>query len=318
MTNLSNAKIIIVDDTEENIDLLVDVLEDDYKLNVAMDGTSALKRVAHSPPDLILLDIMMPDMDGYEVCAKLKANATTKEIPIIFITAMAEEQDETKGLSLGAVDYITKPIKPAIVKERVKNHLQLKFSKEELKIAKEELKKQNEILRENARLREDIQAIARHDIKTPLNAIITIPDLLKKQENITLQQKEILEMFEQAGYRVMDIINSTIDLYRMEKGKYDVNPMPVDILKVIRQLKGEIKEIMVNKEIEFKILIDGQKAKAEDTFTILGEEMLYYSMLANLIKNAAEASKMGLIRIIKYPYIPASIKRKKYYLLFYH
>lgn len=117
--------ILIVDDTETNIDILVDALGEEYELCVALDGESALESVAEEAPDLILLDIIMPNMDGYEVCRRLQADETTRGIPIIFVTAMGEERNETLGFSLGAVDYIAKPISIPIVKARVRTHLRL-------------------------------------------------------------------------------------------------------------------------------------------------------------------------------------------------
>ncbi|MBF0509160.1 MAG: SpoIIE family protein phosphatase [Deltaproteobacteria bacterium] len=137
--DLSECTILAVDDTEINLDLLVETLGDLYEVIVAVNGFDALEIVASAPPDLILLDIMMPGMDGYEVCRRLKADDRSRDIPVIFITAMGESEDETKGLELGAIDYLTKPINPAIVQARVKNHLQLK-------LAQEELARQNEIL----------------------------------------------------------------------------------------------------------------------------------------------------------------------------
>ena len=115
--------ILVVDDTPENIDVLIGILGRDYKIKVATNGLTALKIIEKQKPDLILLDIMMPEMGGYEVCKKLKANKETESIPIIFVTAMTDTDDEKLGLDLGAVDYITKPVNAAIVKARVKTHL---------------------------------------------------------------------------------------------------------------------------------------------------------------------------------------------------
>lgn len=127
-------KILVVDDERLNINVLVELLKDKYKMMAAKNGEQALKAVHSSNrPDLILLDIMMPDMDGYEVCRRLKADDNTKEIPIIFISAMSEVSDETKGFELGAVDYITKPISPAVVLARVNTHLVLQEAKELIK-----------------------------------------------------------------------------------------------------------------------------------------------------------------------------------------
>lgn len=130
----SNKKQIVlaIDDTLANIDVVKGLLSAEYIVQAALSGAVGLKIVEKKKPDLILLDIMMPEMDGYQVCQILKANDETKDIPIIFLTAKSQEDDEAKGLALGAVDYITKPISPSILKERVKNHLLLQASKEML------------------------------------------------------------------------------------------------------------------------------------------------------------------------------------------
>lgn len=121
--------ILVVDDVPDNLTLMSNLLKEDYKVKVANHGEKALKvALSGHPPDLILLDIMMPGMDGYEVCARLKANPATWNIPVIFLTAKTEVEDEQHGLALGAVDYITKPISPPIVLARVATHLQLKAS----------------------------------------------------------------------------------------------------------------------------------------------------------------------------------------------
>ena len=124
--NSSKPTILVVDDTPDNLDLMGDLLMDDYKVKVANSGKKALDIIqTGQPPDLILLDIMMPEMDGYDVCTILKSNEETKNIPVIFLTAKTNIIDEQKGFEIGAVDYITKPISPAIVMARVKTHLDL-------------------------------------------------------------------------------------------------------------------------------------------------------------------------------------------------
>ena len=139
--------ILVVDDSPENIDLLGNALSGDYEIKVALNGKKALKIAGtEKPPDLILLDVMMPGMDGYEVCRRLKSNAKTLDIPVIFVTSMSEVEDETKGLEVGAIDYITKPIRSPIVQARVKNHI-------ELKEAREHLKNQNKILEQRVEKR---------------------------------------------------------------------------------------------------------------------------------------------------------------------
>ncbi len=132
MKELSNCTVLVVDDTETNIDILVAALDSEYEVSVAMDGESAMETVSTDPPDLILLDIMMPGIDGYEVCRRIKSERKTADIPIIFITAMSEIQNKTQGLELGAVDYITKPFEAMEVKARVKTHLSLMLANKKL------------------------------------------------------------------------------------------------------------------------------------------------------------------------------------------
>ncbi|MAD05410.1 MAG: two-component system response regulator [Pseudoalteromonas sp.] len=135
MTQLSErAKILVVDDEPANLKVIREVLANDYRLSFAKSGELALQLIENEPPKLILLDIMMPDMSGFEVCKVLKANPKTAHIPVIFVTALSHEQDESEGFALGAVDYITKPISPAIVRARVKNHLSL-VQAEQLQLA---------------------------------------------------------------------------------------------------------------------------------------------------------------------------------------
>jgi diguanylate cyclase (GGDEF)-like protein len=119
--------VLIVDDQISNIKLLSAILGDDYRIRVATNGLDALKLAEAAPqPDLILLDIMMPDMDGYETCRRLKSNSVTQNIPVIFVTALSSEADEERGLNLGAIDYITKPLSAPVVRARVRNHAVLK------------------------------------------------------------------------------------------------------------------------------------------------------------------------------------------------
>jgi DNA-binding response OmpR family regulator len=123
MKSISNCNILIVDDTEANVDILVEALGDDYEVMVAMDGEDALEMAIEDLPDLILLDVMMPDMDGFEVCEKLKSSPGTALIPVIFMTGKTDKEDKDKGMSLGAIDYIFKPFDIEDVQIRIKAHL---------------------------------------------------------------------------------------------------------------------------------------------------------------------------------------------------
>ncbi len=132
MSGLSECTVLIVEDTVANVDILIGTLNEDYTVCVAIDGKGALERVKTTRPDLILLDIMMPGMSGYEVCRQIKSNPATCDIPIIFLTALHGIENKTKGFNLGAVDYITKPFELTEIKARVKTHLSLMLAKKEL------------------------------------------------------------------------------------------------------------------------------------------------------------------------------------------
>jgi adenylate cyclase len=134
--------ILIVDDNPANVDLLVDLLAADYQTKVATNGARAIHLAKTLPLDLILLDVMMPEVSGYEVCEQLKADTITRDIPVIFVTAMAEAQDETKGFRLGAVDYVTKPISPPVVRARINTHLTLAALMRQQRLQNEQLARQ--------------------------------------------------------------------------------------------------------------------------------------------------------------------------------
>jgi len=125
-SNHERPTVLVVDDTPANLSLLSNLLKEQYRIKVANNGLKALELAAAAPPDLVLLDIMMPEMDGYEVCRRLKANEATRLVPVIFLTAKTETEDEELGFSVGAVDFIHKPISPPIVAARVKTHLEIK------------------------------------------------------------------------------------------------------------------------------------------------------------------------------------------------
>jgi diguanylate cyclase (GGDEF)-like protein len=125
--------VLIVDDMVTNIEILDEVLGDEHEVLFATSGKDAIELATDQLPDVILLDVVMPDMDGYEVCARLKENDKTRDIPVIFITAMNQEEEESKGLNAGGIDYIAKPIRPFIVKARVRNHLELKRYRDSLR-----------------------------------------------------------------------------------------------------------------------------------------------------------------------------------------
>ncbi len=147
----SRYKILIIDDTPDNIQVLNEFLRQDYDIFFATNGPDGIRIARQELPDLILLDIMMPGMDGYKVCSKIKTDPHTSRIPVIFITAMSNQEDEARGLDSGAIDYITKPVSPPIVKARIKNHLELKHHRDILEQLTIELDRKNRELNNLAR-----------------------------------------------------------------------------------------------------------------------------------------------------------------------
>jgi len=183
---LDKQKILVVDDVDENIFVLNEILNHDYIVKVALNGEKALQIASsNDPPDLILLDIMMPGMDGYEVCRQLKQNSATKNIPIIFVTAKDDSANEEKGFALGAVDYITKPVNFCIVKARVKTHLSLydsnRLLEQKVQERTEELKRTYQQLELSDKLASigQLAAGVAHEINNPIGYIHSNLDTLK-------------------------------------------------------------------------------------------------------------------------------------------
>ena len=172
------ATLLVVDDTPENLALMSGLLKDSYQVRVAVNGDRALSiAISDSPPDLILLDIMMPEMDGYEVCRRLKAHAVTRDIPIIFLTARSSIEDEQKGLEMGAVDYITKPINPPIVLARVAAQLSLKARSDFLREKNEFLGEKNAYLNEKNAFLRDKNDFLEHEVVRRTQEVTAIQDV---------------------------------------------------------------------------------------------------------------------------------------------
>ncbi|MEJ1462864.1 MAG: response regulator [Candidatus Sedimenticola sp. (ex Thyasira tokunagai)] len=283
---LDRHSVLIVDDVATNIDVIAGILSKNYEIKIATNGEKALQIAGATPvPDLILLDIMMPGMDGMEVCRRLKQDRATEGIPVIFLTAMSDANDVASGLELGAVDYITKPANPTILKARVNTHLQLSKSRDELK-------DQIDTLVENAQLREDVERMTRHDLKNPLAAIISRSTTLLDDIRIGMVQKEEITEIRSASYEMLSMINRSLDLYKMETGTYQFQPEPVDIVAVTQSV---VKESRINaNEYGVSIFFDAPQACLCE-----GEELLCYSMLSNLVRNAVEASpKQGEVKVV--------------------
>ena len=299
----SEVKVLLVDDTPNNIKMLGSALSrEGYQVIPAMNGEQALAATESHDPDMILLDVMMPDMDGYAVMEELRRRAGTVDTPVIFVTARSDEVDEERGIRLGAVDYITKPIKVAVALERIRTHLSLRF-------AQRRLAQQNQALLEAAKMRDDVERMMRHDLKGPLTAIIGLPSLMLCDELPGSPRIELLQRIRDAGRRMLNMINVSLDLYKMEAGLYKFTPSPVDLAATVESIAEETRADRASKGVGIKTLIDGRRAGNSDRFIVQGEELLCYSMLANLIKNAVEASpREGTVTVFMHSGDPKKIR----------
>jgi signal transduction histidine kinase len=198
--------LLIVDDVPNNLRVLFDCLKRyQFKLRIARDGEDALRQVALAPPDLILLDIMMPTLDGFETCRRLKADPNTAQIPVIFMTALTDTVDKIKGFELGAVDYITKPFQPEEVLMRINTHLTLQKLQSTLTEKNQLLQQQNQEL-------EAFAHTVAHDLKNPLSTIVNFIGILSEEyaNQFDAQTLHLLKTIEQESWRSFEIIDALL------------------------------------------------------------------------------------------------------------
>jgi two-component system, sensor histidine kinase and response regulator len=230
MTNTDKETLLIVDDVPTNLKLLMSILRRrNFTVQIAQDGEDALEQVAYAKPDLILLDIMMPGMDGFETCQRLKADEKNREIPVIFMTALSETVDKLKGFEIGAVDYITKPVQPEEVLARVNTHLKLRKQQKRLEQQKIELEQHNSEL-------EAFAHTVAHDLKNPLNTIYGMTGLLIEDMEELSKPKILkhLNTIEYASLKMSKIIDALLLLASART--QEVKMEPVNMADVVTQV----------------------------------------------------------------------------------
>ncbi|MDM8558459.1 hybrid sensor histidine kinase/response regulator [Candidatus Parabeggiatoa sp. HSG14] len=227
--------LLVVDDVPANINVLLEILTTmGFKVLVAQDGKTALQRAEYTQPDLILLDIMMPNMNGFDVCGILKSQEKTQDIPVIFMTALADTEDKVKGFSLGAVDYITKPFQHEEVLARITSHLELrklqKRLEEELEIGK---KHAIELEKRNTALNAFTRTVA-HELKNPLNGIMGFSEVLlfecSRDSLLKETLVEHLQLIHQSGKQLHDIIEALLLLARDQLVKTNTQPLEMSYI----------------------------------------------------------------------------------------
>jgi two-component system, sensor histidine kinase and response regulator len=287
MDNLSNCTLLIVDDTEANIDILVESLGDDYELSVAMDGESALEIVNEDKPDLVLLDIMMPGMDGYEVCSALKANPDTNEIPIIFLTAATNIESKTKGFELGAVDYITKPFEIQEVKSRVKTHLSLRLAKEKLEHQHHELKNSYDALQAAENARDSLMHMIVHDMRTPLTGIKGSLDvyLMLKGGGLDEKEQKLISSAQSSSSKLIEMVSSLLDLNKLEAGEMKLVKDEHDLIQTTVEAVNLVGELANKVNIEY--------SQTEGAIKGIYDHEIIRRVITNLLSNSIKFSPNG-------------------------
>lgn len=256
--------ILIVDDNSVSIRMLVHVLKKkDYELAISKNGSQALTMLEDIQPDLILLDIMMPDLDGFKVCRTLKDNPRTKEIPIIFLTAKEETEDLVQAFELGAVDYVTKPFNGLELLARVQTHLDLKFARDtqkELLIKLEEklieIKEKNEKLEELNKIKNEFLGMAAHDLRNPLGVIqvtseyLLISDL---NDNLSEEQIDLLREINTSSEYMRDMLNELLDITAIESGQLKLEIKVEDYITFLKHIIKLNKPLADRKEISLEL-----------------------------------------------------------------
>ena len=290
MPPLKQKLVLVVDDIPTNITIISGVLKDSFRIKVATNGKKALA-MARAPdkPDLILLDVVMPGMDGYEVCRHLKATPATREIPVIFLTGVTDAANEEKGFEVGAVDYIHKPFSPPLILARVKNQLALQSA---LRQAREDRDQAEELFRA---LQAEVRHVARlttmgelaasiaHEIRQPLAAVVNNANAglrwLNNQPPNLKQVRTALKRIVSDSERGGDVIGSIQGMVKKgeeERARLDINDL---IREVMRLVQGELKNRGVSSRAEL----------ADDLPRVLADRIQLRQVILNLIMNAIEA-----------------------------
>ena len=279
---IPDGQILIVDDTPANIDVLDQILEEEgYKISVAPTGEAALKLAPKINPDLILLDIMMPGIDGFETCRQLKADSLTRDIPILFLTAKNEGADIAKGFSLGAVDYITKPFLEEEVCARIRFHLQRRQLLRQLKESNQKLTEVNE-------LKNKFLGMASHDLRSPITSIRGYARILLDQAKDLPEDARLdfLDSIHEISGHMLDLLSDLLNISMIESGKLDLRFVSGSLKTVVEERSRIFKFIAEQKNITIHSELDEIPGFSFDANRI-GQ------VVDNLLSNAIKFSPAG-------------------------
>jgi signal transduction histidine kinase len=283
MTPDGKKSILVVDDTPENLQLLVKVLgEQGYRVRTAPNGERALASIEKELPDLILLDILMPEMDGFEVCRILKADERFNSIPVIFISALNEVFDKVAAFSIGAVDYITKPFQVEEVLARIQTHLTVETMRQQLQIQNQQLQEQNE----------DLEAFAytvAHDLKNPLASQVGFLELLRQDAGqLDARAQDILNTSINAAYRMGNIIDELLLFASVRKEV--VQTEPVNMAAAVHQSLSRLTEMIDKYQPEILIPDVWPQAQGYEPWI----EEVWTNYLSNAMKYGGQPPRLEL------------------------
>ncbi len=264
--------VLVVDDTPDNVDLLDAFLtENDYNVVTALSGKECLIKSVSDQPNMIILDIRMPEMDGYEVLRRLKAATQTKQIPVILLTAERRDPgDIEKGFSLGADEYLTKPINMEELLVRVKAILQSKEAEQQLE-----------------RYKADFTSMLVHDLRGPLGAVRGLIEYAINEGNISQSQNEVLTLAIDASNKMLDLVNDLLDLSRFESGNIQLNKEYNDIDMVLLTTSQRMQPMAKQKNLKLECKL------ASDQPAILIDARRIDQVVMNLLTNAVKFTKEG-------------------------
>jgi signal transduction histidine kinase len=284
-------KILVVDDSPDNVFLIKTILEEEgYTISTAENGISALAQLQASPCDLVLLDLMMPGMDGYEVTKCIRSDMKMHQyIPILLITAH-DAPNVAHGLDLGADDFIRKPVTVDELLARVRSLLRLKRSIDE----------RDEI----ARQREDFVSRLTHDLRTPLVAADRMLMLFQQGAlgNLSPQMQEVITIMARSNINLLSMVNTLLEVYRFEAGRKTLAFQAVDLSKLLEEVVGELTPLAQDKTLAINL----DFTEAANTSTIMGDRLELHRLFTNLIGNAIKFTESGSITIRLIPVVLSS------------
>lgn len=285
----SKALVLIVDDNPQNLQLLGKVLKDNnYKLAVAQNGQQAIDFVSKKLPDIILMDVMMPGIDGIDACRQIKLNPDAQNIPVIFLTGLTDSWNKTQAFDAGGVDYVTKPFVKEELLARVEVNVARKLAEDELRTSRNNLKKINQELEKAIATKDMFFSIMAHDIKNPLWATMGCAETLAKEVD-DFDKDEIRELSDvifRSSTHLMDLLENLLLWSKTQTGTEDFKPQTINLYQVVTKACNVLTESAKSKNIQIHFEI-------EEDLTMNADENMITTIIRNLVQNGIKFTHHG-------------------------